>query len=194
VAVPGIDQLRDIHGIAGVPWWPPAPGWWLLVGGIALLAWLAWRFRTAIRLRIPPLPVITVGSWRWDAARKLRDLRRRAATQELKQTASELSELIRRIAMARLGRESCAGLTGEDWLAWLAEQDPQGFDWRTHGRLLLDAPYAPPGKGAAGQALVELIDAAYAWVAAEDPRRAKARRETAGPGAPQPATEEAGRV
>lgn len=169
--VPGAEQLRDIQGIAGVPWWPPAIGWWLLVGGIILLAWLAWRFRTAIRLRIPPLPVFTVGSWRWDAARKLRELRRRAAAQELKQTASELSELLRRIAMARLGRESCAGLTGDAWLAWLAGQDPKGFDWARRGRLLLDAPYAPPGRGANSGQIRELIDAAYEWVAAEDPKR-----------------------
>lgn len=168
--VPGVDQLRDIHGISGVPWWPPAPGWWLLLAAICTLGYLAWRFRTALRLRIPPLPIITVGSWRWDAARKLRDLRRRAASQDLKQTAQELSELLRRIAMARLGRDACAGLTGERWLAWLAGRDPKGFDWTARGRLLLDAPYAPPAAGTAGRELVELIDAAYEWVAAEDPK------------------------
>jgi hypothetical protein len=168
--VPGAEQLRDIHGIAGVPWWPPGPGWWLLVGSVLVLSALAWRYRTSLRLRIPPLPVFTVGSWRWDAARKLRDLRRRAAAQDLKQTAAELSELLRRVAMARVGRDACAGLTGEGWLAWLAEQDPKGFDWRAHGRPLLDAPYAPPAARRGGSELMMLIDAAYEWVAAEDPK------------------------
>jgi hypothetical protein len=167
---PGIDQLRDIHGIQGVPWWPPAPGWWLLAGAIIALGLLIWRFRTTIRLRIPPLPVFTVGSWRWDAARQLRRLRARAATQELKQTAGDLSELIRRIAMARLGRESCAGLSGESWLDWLTGNDPKGFDWAGRGRMLLEAPYAPPGSRGRTSDLLALIDAAYEWVAAEDKR------------------------
>lgn len=166
--VPGIEQLRDIHGIQGVPWWPPAPGWWLIVGGILALGYLSWHFRTSLRLRIPPLPVFTVGSWRWDAARRLRDLRRRAGGQDLKQTAGEVSELLRRIAMARLGRESCAGLTGEDWLTWLTGHDPKGFDWLRDGRLLLEAPYAPPGRPADTSVLLRLIDAAYEWVAVED--------------------------
>ena len=93
--------------------------------------------------------MLRIGSWRWDAARQLRALRQRAATQDPKLTAGDLSELLRRVAMARLGRDACAGLAGEDWLAWLADQDPRGFDWRSKGRLLLDAPYAPPAPPAA---------------------------------------------
>jgi hypothetical protein len=165
---PVVVQLRDIHGIHGVPWWPPGPGWWILVISVAALIGLAWRFRRTLRLRIPPLPVLTVGSWRWDAARQVRELRRRAAKQDFKQTAGELSELLRRIAMARLGREDCAGLTGDEWLEWLRGHDPNGFDWTQRGRVLLRAPYAPPAMaGQVGELLV-LIDAAHEWVAAED--------------------------
>jgi hypothetical protein len=169
---PGVEQLRDIHGIQGVPWWPPGPGWWLLAAAVLALVVSAWRFRAQIRLRIPPLPVLNLGSWRWDAARQLRDLRRRAGTQDSKQTAGELSELLRRIAMARLGRDACAGLTGEDWLAWLGGNDPKGFDWPRHGRLLLDVPYAPPGKSSRSGELLSLIDAVYDWVEVEDRKKA----------------------
>jgi hypothetical protein len=160
---PSLDLLRDIHGITGVPWWPLAQGWWLLLGGLLLLGLAVWRGRWVLRLRVP-IPGITLGSWRWDAAAALRDLRRRArAGQDDKQTAGELSELLRRIAMARVGRPACAGLTGQDWLAWLAAHDPQGFPWTERGRVLLAAPYAPPGQ-AAGRELLALIDAAYEWV------------------------------
>jgi hypothetical protein len=168
---PGAEQLRDIHGIQGVPWWPPGPGWWMLTLAMLALALFAWRFRARIRLTIPPLPFVTLGSWRWDASRRLRDLRRRAGTQDGKETASELSELLRRIAMARLGRDACAGLTGEDWLAWLGGNDPKGFDWPRQGRLLLDVPYARRGTISHSQELLLLIDAAYDWVEVEDRKK-----------------------
>jgi len=161
---PGVEQLRDIHGIRGVPWWPPGPGWWLLAAVVLALAVLIWRFRAKLRLKIPPVPFLTVGSWRWDAAWQLRDLRKRASTQDSKQTAGELSELLRRIAMARLGRNACAGLTGQDWLAWLQGNDPRGFDWSREGRALLEVPYAPPADAKLSQELLMLIDAAYGWV------------------------------
>jgi hypothetical protein len=174
-----VQQIRDIHGFAGVPWWPPGPGWWLLAGALILLTLLAWRFRSTLRLRIP-IPVITLGDWRWDADRQLRALRRQVQRDEikLKDAAGRISELLRRIAMARLGRHACAGLTGTEWLGWLHANDPNRFDWDTHGRLLLDAPYAPPldtGAGARRADLLALVEAAHDWVAHESPKR---RRET----------------
>ncbi len=174
---PGLGPLRDIRGIEGIPWWPPADGWWMLLGAMALIGLALWHWRAFLRLRVP-IPGITLGSWRWDAAAALRDLRRRArAGQDPKDTAGELSELLRRIAMARLGRPACAGLAGEDWLAWLAANDPRGFPWHERGRLLLDAPYAPPRRAedpGLSKPLAELMDAAYFWVSAPVPRRPKA--------------------
>jgi hypothetical protein len=160
-------QLRDIHGLDAVPWWPPAPGWWLLGIGLILGLWLLWRL--APHLRIPGVVGLT---WRWDAARRLRELRRRVRSQDTKQSAGELSELLRRIAMARRGRDACAGLSGRSWLEWLQAHDPRGFDWSTRGSLLLDLPYAPPGSSEAdSRALLELIDAAQNWVARERTER-----------------------
>jgi hypothetical protein len=168
---PPVAMLRDIHDIPPVHWWPPAPGWWLLAIALTLLALLVWRSRARISLRIP-IPGITLGSWRWEAAAALRDLRRRADKgQDAKQTLGELSELLRRIAMARLGRPACAGLVGTAWLDWLAAHDPNGFLWSEQGRLLIDAPYAPAGalhKRVGAKDLLSLIDAALAWVEVRD--------------------------
>ena len=167
---PEATQLRDIDAALGNPWWPLAPGWWLLLAVLALLALALWRFDLVWRLRLP-IPLITLGSWRWDAGRELHRLRRDAAAVSVKDTASALSELLRRIAMARHGRNACAGLYGEDWLDWLSEHDPKGFDWRQQGRLLLAAPYAPPARtDAEGKTLLCLIDAAMDWVIAGRPK------------------------
>lgn len=153
------DYLRDIHGLDPVGWWPPAPGW--IVAGILALLVLAGLYRLW-RSGYEFL------GWRHDARRRLRDLRRRLREQGPKPSAAELSELLRRIAVARCGRASCAGLAAEEWLDWLARNDPQGFDWRNEGRLLLSLPYAPDGRVDAAQAaqLERLIDAALKWVAA----------------------------
>jgi hypothetical protein len=170
------DRLRDIVGIGGFPWWPPAPGWWLLIGAIALIGFAVYRWHAILRLRVP-IPGVTLGTWRWDAAAALRALRRRARSgQDPKTTAGELSELLRRIAMARLGRDACAGLTGQAWLDWLSAQDPNRFPWQERGRPLLEIPYAPPRRKDGRDTpdpLPGLIDAAYAWVSAPDGRRGR---------------------
>ena len=109
-----VDQLLDIRGLDPGSWWPPAIGWWL-VALAALFALVALRHFVQWLRRRPP-------RWQRDAMRQLHGLRRRCRNQPAKDTAGELSELLRRIAMARLGREACAGLTGKDWLAWLADE------------------------------------------------------------------------
>lgn len=172
-----VATLRDIHDISPLSWWPPAPGWWLLMLGLVLLSLAAWRWRAQLNrlsLRIP-VPGITLGSWRWDAAAALRDLRSRVRKgQDAKIIIGELSELLRRIAMARLGRPACAGLQGARWLDWLAAHDPKGFPWHERGRLLVDGPYAPArhleSMRETGE-LLALIDAALGWVEVRDPKR-----------------------
>jgi hypothetical protein len=173
---PEVQQLRDIHAAMGNPWWPPAPGWWLLLALLLLLALVIWRFDSVWRLRVP-IPMVTLGTWRWDAGGALRRLRRDADSAAVKDTASALSELLRRIAMARHGRAACAGLHGEDWLAWLSAHDPKGFDWRASGQVLLNAPYAPPSQiDSERAALKRLIDAATDWVVAGHPKPERTRR------------------
>ncbi|NBC12811.1 MAG: DUF4381 family protein [Gammaproteobacteria bacterium] len=174
--------LRDIHVQMGHLWWPPAPGWWLLAGALVLLGLLLWRYDPRWRLYVP-LPVISLGTWRWEAAQGLRALRRRLAQEPVKPVAAELSELLRRIAMARHGRAACAGLHGPDWLAWLTAHDPRGFDWRQDGQALLTAPYAQPAAAnAQREAIRRLLEAAMEWVAAPDPKPERRRHRRPLPG------------
>ena len=49
-----LENLRHIVQPAPVPWWPPAPGWWLLaLILIGLLVWAGFKVREAIRRRRP---------------------------------------------------------------------------------------------------------------------------------------------
>ena len=161
--------IRDIHGLDPVGFWPPAPGWWLIAVATVLAGWFAlvalrfvWRY-----------PFFT---WHLDARRRLAALRRRVGEADGTVVAAELSQLLRRIAIARHGRAACAGRVGDDWLEWLTLHDPEGFSWRSAGEPLLDLPYAPPGTAANPDALRRLVDAAVPW----------ARRHTRLPRWPSP--------
>ncbi len=154
------NRLHDIHELDPVGIWPLATGWWLMLAGAALMILLfigLRRWRPDWRRYLPRY------GWSRDAARQLATLREQVGHADVKSLSARLSELLRRIAIARCGRDHCAGLHGESWLAWLADHDPDGFDWRARGRLLLDLPYAPPGELGDQPELHHLIDAALAW-------------------------------
>ncbi len=166
---PDLETLRDIHDSLGNPWWPPAPGWWL-IGLLLVAAVVLFRRYGVMRLLLPPIPLIRIGDWRWDARRELRRLRRRRPRDTTKMQFAALAELLKRIAMARHGRSACAGLHGQAWLKWLNAQDPEGFDWCHEAEILIRAPYAPdPTHG-----LGESIDAAEAGTQAQLERLIKA--------------------
>ena len=154
------NRLHDIHELDPVGIWPLATGWWLMLAGTALIILLfigLRRWRPDWRRYLPRY------GWSRDAARQLATLREQVGHADVKSLSARLSELLRRIAIARCGRDHCAGLHGESWLAWLADHDPDGFDWRARGRMLLDLPYAPPGELGDQPELHNLIDAALAW-------------------------------
>jgi hypothetical protein len=155
-----MDPLRDIRGIDPASWWPLASGWWLLMAlSFALLVLVAWIIR---RKRLYPL-----GHWQQDARHRLILLKRRVNKEPAKLIAGELSELLRRIAIARCGRKQIASLTDDAWLEWLQRNDTNGFLWGKKGQLLLELPYAPPNHPANKAALTELLDAAIHWVSEE---------------------------
>ena len=167
------NRLHDIHELDSVGIWPLATGWWLMLAGMVLLILLFIGLR---RWRPDWQRYLPRYGWSRAAARELTVLREQVGHGDVKALAARLSELLRRIAIARCGRDRCAGLNGESWLAWLADHDPDGFDWRARGRLLLELPYAPPGETGDRPELYKLIDAALAWTT--QPRACPLGQET----------------
>ncbi len=128
-------ELRDIHLPDPISWWPPAPGWWLL-------------------LLLPIL--IYIGWWsvhRWSRRHRLKknalielDQLKQAYTNDpnVQRCASELSALLRRIALVRYPRHQVAALTGEAWLEFLDQNtDASSPFTQGAGRLLITAPFQP---------------------------------------------------
>lgn len=130
--------LRDLHVPEAIGWWPPAPGWWLLLGAVLLGAVFAAR---ALHRR-----------HRRNAARRLAlfELARLEKAWELDRNTAALaaatSDLLRRAMLAYAPRDEVAGLTGREWLEWLdrgLERQPFSSG---PGQRLEDLPYRDPAR------------------------------------------------
>lgn len=118
--------LRPLHPPAPVPWWPPAPGWWLLAGiGLALLGTGWWLHRRRSLQRA--------------ALAELRSLERTASDDI--GIAAGVNNLLRRVALARFPRRQVAALSGEAWLQFLEARAQLGGFRDGPGRVLASAPY-----------------------------------------------------
>ena len=128
--------LRGLHLPEAVGWWPLAPGWWLLIvlllGTVVFLlrAWLRRRAHAAARRR---------------ALIKLEESRSAYAYHGNPVTlGAEVSELLRRTMLAYAPRAEVAGLTGDEWLAWLDRDLDKPRFREGAGRSLLELPYRNP--------------------------------------------------
>ncbi len=134
-ADPAALPLRDIQLPDPIAWWPSAPGWWLLFGGLAFVIGSAlacgwWRRRTAVRRA---------------AHRELRAIAARyAADRDGHRAARALSMLARRVAVWFAGPDAAAA-TGERWLAELDALGGQSLFREGPGRALASAPYRREG-------------------------------------------------
>lgn len=126
-------DLRDWHLPDPVSWWPPAPGWWLAAAAVLMALvlvkhlWLRGRHLTSLQ-RAAQHELIRLG-------------RELAATGDRRCYLAELSRLLRRLALARYPRAQVAGLTGDDWLAFLDATGGDGEFSQGVGRVLVELAY-----------------------------------------------------
>lgn len=126
-------QLAPPHAPPPPGWWPLAPGWWglALVLAIAVAAIVYWQTRRPARLRRVAL----------------RELQKLEATPgDDRALAQSLQRLLRRVAVARFGRDAVAGLSGDRWIAFVV--DHGGREWSgAAGSHLLRAAFGGPVEG-----------------------------------------------
>jgi len=152
-------QLTDIHSLDAISWWPLAPGWWLLLVSFLLVIlglWI-WYYRHTVSK--------CQKDWRKDALIEWQTIPPSPLPTRVQ--VEQLAILIRRIAMQRYGRHSCAGLTGNQWLAWLSQHDPTGFDWQQRGRILIQLPYLPADASMDTDQVHTLYQVIKTWITAE---------------------------
>jgi len=139
--------LRDIHLPSAISWWPPAPGWWLLLLLFLLLIAAIYLFRQHRQRR---------------HFRRLALLQLEALERQYKEQANAqmllrgLSRLLRQTSLLHFPQSDCAGLVGEEWLAFLDQRfDEKPFS-QGAGRLLADGPYLPQSQLIDAEALLIL--------------------------------------
>lgn len=126
--------LRDIHLPEAVPFWPPAPGWWLAA---ALVVLAAAAIAVAVRRRRAGLTAT--------ALRQLDDLEQQYRQHgDASALASGLSSLLRRVALVRFPPETVASLHGVAWSDFLGRTARDEERTAQTARDLERALYAAP--------------------------------------------------
>lgn len=128
-----LEQLRDIHAAPEPPFWPPAPGWWILAG-IALVVLILMTHRGVGRWRIHRRRRALVARLEGLAARHDPDTEPAA-------WLAAVNRLLKWVAVRAFPDQS-AGLTGDDWSRFLAARLGSGDDDARFAPLA-DGPYRP---------------------------------------------------
>ncbi len=141
-----LDNLRDIAVPPAVPWWPLAPGWYvvgtLALLGIALLTRRQWKL------------------WKRNAYRREAMLRLHEAA-----TTPEIADLLKRTALAAFPRFEVAALSGEDWCLWLEKTSVAKIPAATR-LILAEGVFNPDQNADSG----ELRAFASGWIKNHQPR------------------------
>ena len=109
-----LSQLRDIHAAPPEPWWPPAPGWWIL--GLLLLVLLVWLGRRVkarykiLRRRKQMLAWIDHLNTSVDPVR------------DPQTYLSTLNRIMKLVALRAFPDQPCAAMAGQDWADFLTEK------------------------------------------------------------------------
>ncbi|MCG8669035.1 MAG: DUF4381 domain-containing protein [Pseudomonadales bacterium] len=127
-------NLKDIHIPDPITGWPPAIGWWLLalIAIAAIVGVVIWLIKNHRK-----------NAYRREALDQLAQLRAKAAEQDSVTTATQLSGLLKQVAITLFGRHHTAGLNGDAWLQFLDEKGKTDAFSQGEGRILGDDIYKP---------------------------------------------------
>ncbi|MFT5447968.1 MAG: hypothetical protein ACI9DC_003147 [Gammaproteobacteria bacterium] len=140
-----LENLRPLHLPPEIGWWPPAPGWWLLVLLCVVLGvWAVkiWRRGAAQREALRIIRVIESGELAGSSL------------------AQQINVLLRRYAMACYPQLNAQALVGDAWLEFLNRHGAGRDFGGAAAQALTQAPFAPNARVDRG----ELINLARHWV------------------------------
>ena len=119
--------LKDLHYPIAPDFWPLAWGWYVIMGAILLLILLIIYKKTTSPLAY--------------AGREMKKIQKSPSEKQLKL----LSQLLKRVAMARYGREAIAPLSEDSWQEFLLAASPEVLS-KEEAHQLAYAVYNPTPK------------------------------------------------
>ena len=140
-----LSRLHDIVEPPPISFWPPSPGWWVLLGVLLAIGFmLAWNANQ----------------------RRRRNAYRHVALRELaaidQKNLSVLPALLKRTALAGYPRKRVASLSGEAWLRFLDETGKTTEFTSGPGHPVISLAYQRDGLEA--DQVAALLDAAKKWI------------------------------
>ena len=127
-------QLRDIHSAPVEPWWPPAPGWWMLAAMLAFgLFLLARRVLEGYRLRQRRRRLAGYV----DAIETVIDPA--SAPQAF---LSAINGIFKIVTIEAFPDANCAGMQGAEWVAFL-QRNIVSDERAAQLQALAEGPYRP---------------------------------------------------
>ncbi|WED43041.1 DUF4381 domain-containing protein [Legionella cardiaca] len=127
-----LTQLHDIHLPAAIGWWPLAPGWYVLIISLLLLAGIFFAYSYRRR---------GYGRAKREALQLLANLQNEYRQHRNSQLSSmKISELLRRVALVYFPRQQIASLQGNEWIEFLNTTSKK-IDFYQVSELLLQVPY-----------------------------------------------------
>ncbi|MFK5986851.1 MAG: DUF4381 domain-containing protein [Pseudomonadota bacterium] len=142
-----LQALADIHLPDPIIWWPPAPGWWIVVLASIVFVYISYRL---INKKLKQ------SQFRKQAKIELHNIQRYWKKQQnLVLSAASLSVFIRRISLTEQElrckqkpnqnfRSDIASLSETQWLAYLQQQPGMQKIGSDYKELLIQLPYQDP--------------------------------------------------
>lgn len=149
-----LSNLKDLALPPAVSWWPPAPGWWIMAAALLIaIIFLAVSWRLRYR----------ANAYRRAADESLGALAKSASEPgtDKSMLATEISELLKRTALAAFPRSDVASLSGQDWLAFL---DRTGRQVHFTSKPANSLPLLCLGAGGGPDTIPAVIANARQWI------------------------------
>lgn len=157
-----LDQLQPLIDPPPVPWWPPAPGWWLLAVLLPLAGWGLWRLlrrwrgrRRQARAEAPLEPL------RQAALAELTQLHKPYDGAPAGPWLQQLNALLKRLCRERYPDSHSHVLSSRAWLAFLDNRCPAAG--LTRWMVLVEGAYKPQCT-LGDKAIDELEQAVATWI------------------------------
>lgn len=136
-----LSQLRDIHLPEAVSFWPPAPGWWLLL--VLILIGVGFIYRQAIIAMIQRRKLAKVLE---ELDQAYHHYQEQAAFEHRRNQAgldflASINILLNRVAIVMFPQAPSEKLSGAQWLDFLDSFDAGSEFSRGAGRVLADGIY-----------------------------------------------------